>query len=271
MEISLNAVPNKVSNSLRYNKENSDGSMDVIPTRHPKGKSLQMNKVGKYIYEKCDGSNSVLNIVESIMRDFNNVSFDVIITDLFDILFSYWRLGFIDWELNPYDSFYNHTYKDYQYKILVEDEVSAILNEIADPNYDFTYSKKYALSETRIKQSIYLDLEQYFCVFENNTLKCLVCIKSENKQKTSADLVVLYLVDDYQNNIEDVHNFITWSKERFSKLLSKDIIRLNAYLHESNHIANVLDLLGFEKIGELKDSILINGEISSITVKSLKL
>ena len=195
MEINVKAKPKQVLNAFKIKGENSDGSLNLISARHPEIKTFQMSRVGKYIYDRCNGSNTILDIIENIINDFNNVTYEKVRQDLFNILFSYWRIGFIEWDQNPYDYFYNTSHKDYQFKILTEDETTVILTKIkeqVEPNYDLKYDKKYALNEKRIKQSIYFNNEQYSCILENNDLKCLICMKSEYIKKTSVDLIVLF-------------------------------------------------------------------------------
>ena len=77
------------------------------------------------------------------------------------------------------------------------------------------------------------------------------------------------MINEFQDD-DALYNFLQWSKERFSKVLSRDIFRIHCYLFENSPMEVVLKKLGFEKIGELKDSIILNEEIMSLTIKSLK-
>ena len=274
MEISLSAIPSKVENAFASYIENDDGSMDVTASRHPGIKSFHMSKVGKYIFERCNGANTVSDIADSVFNDYKDVSLDTVKNDLFNILFSFWRIGFISWDKNPYDYFYNSEHEGLEFRILTEDETAVILSkvkEVIEPNYDVVYDKRYALNENRIKQSIYLGSEQYSYVIENNNLKCLICIKSDNIKKTSLDIVLLYVSDDFHDKTNELQRFITWSAERFAKASTKDFYRINNHSLAKTPWGKVLDSIGFEKIGLLKNAMTFNNEKDSIIVKSLKL
>lgn len=274
MEITLDAVPNQVPHSFKSNRENPDGSLDIISAKHPEIKSLQMNKVGRYVYERCNGINTVSDLLTCIMSDYKNVSYDKVKKDLFDILFLYWRTGFINWRQNPYEYFYKNCYDGYEFRVLTEDEAAMILakvKESSDPNYDIKYDKKYALNERRIRQSIYLNLEQYAYILENNNLKFLICLKSDHTKKTSVELIVLCLSEDFADNKAIILEFVKWSAERFARTISKNIHRIDYYSLLNTSLGNIVTVLGFEEIGELKDSITIDGVVKSMTVRGLKL
>lgn len=259
MDDILKCIPIAYSDALHYRRDELVGGITFISRRHPELRELGMNKVGKYIFEHADGSNTILDIVNNIISEYSECKKNQVISDVINILVNFWALGVIKWkEKTPYDYTYNKIDGNKRFKLLSEDEVIDYEDNIIGNYYtNPLYNKKLVYSKIFLKQKICLQHEVFFVLKISNIDKIRISLMYD------VGTAILSIGSLYKGEIEDnivIQEFLNWCVDTFVKCKAYNInkilkIRFYADNNTEHVLIELLKNTGFKCTGILKDEL----------------
>lgn len=220
------------------------------------------NYTSSYIFELCNGDNSIEDIIKSIMAEFNVIDEDTIIEDTKSILHEMWCRGYIIWKdsNNPFIKYYEYKVGNYVYCQGNLDLIEEYSKKLSGVTYtDIHYNKDVILSEDFMYSTYLSGINTVFAL--KNEGKCVfrifvnldilgrrVYIRHMQFIETNDDIYKIY------------RNFLEWA--------CKDLVRRNCINSNSSNICNciitlddnkqknsILYSLGFEFDGVLKKEV----------------
>ena len=82
---------------LEYLREEKEGYWLVVSKRHPEVRELLLNKTSVEIFEACDGSRTVEELIDYMKKKYELIPYDKVKKDVNRILSISSRLGLTSW------------------------------------------------------------------------------------------------------------------------------------------------------------------------------
>lgn len=266
----LEAIPIIIKNSLEYERIEKDGKRIFICKSHPELKLLEINKTADFIFRKCDGNNSVNDIINYLQANYINIDKSVLEKDVLRILFNFWRIGVVKFkEVFPFDDLYlKHSKDGYIYKVLKENEVVDFFKDeyTCDPR---VMSNMYN-SEESLRYRVVSFSEIFFLLENKEGLKIYMGISLDILNPYLSGSLCIYDIDyDLEFDKNELFSCIKWVVDTQVSLV-KNINRIDVYLENNNiNYKNLIKSLGFAKTGTLDKFIYKDDKYLSIDLYSL--
>jgi len=253
----LNCVPVKNDDAFAFTREELNGKMMFISSKHPELKELTMNRTAIYIFDNCTGKATISNICEAVMQRYNSEALISIQGDTISTLVNFWRLGLIHWKgLTPYDYMFSESIEGDVFKLLSEDEVIAKMHLFNNKCYfDPTKDESFAYSESALRQKVFSNIEVFFEVTNDESQKLLMSFLPDYN-KMSLQIGYLF-IDDRIIDLSIAEKFLTWCSSCLSRLSnnswSNSFQKIRIFLlPEYVEVTKKIQLIGFKNIGNLK-------------------
>lgn len=170
-------IPVYCKEDIIISKENAVFSFEFKDHFVEKGNQITVD-----ILEKCNGKNSVEEIITELLEEYD-VGFGILRNDILSVLHEAWKKGIVHWkEKNPFSVIYinvldtkGRTFK----RIFAEDALQEILKIGDEGITNDLINKTSWYQKNHLNNLQRMGLEFYFEFVENESLKCLIAIAPE--------------------------------------------------------------------------------------------
>lgn len=249
----------KKNNIIRKNFEDSKNYIIM-----PKGEKIFLNNVAFEILELCNGKNNINYIIKEIYTQYA-VEKDIVIKDIIEHLYKYWRMGLVVWvgRKNPFSVIYEKRVNDkIMFKNLYGDDINEkVVKNIKHGLKDVTLDDDIYFLDSTILNNVRQGNNYYFSLEIDNNISALIGIRA-NISFVPAFTILNYnidylYVDNKQHDLISKYfdDFLSWiglqieDNFNFSALYEKNVFIMKV----SNSEDNMHFLLNnkFYKIGEI--------------------
>ena len=257
MQNILDTIPVFDERRLSYSKEKNDEVLLKIK-KYERFSHFKINKQTSYILSKCNGENSLKDIIGCLKNKYSDIDEDTIRVDLLSVLESLWKFEVINWKTrHPFVSSYEMKKDDYKLEMLTTESINQIFkyinnNSIDDPYYDAKYMKKL----NNIKDFLLVGINSYYVVRKGEDIKLIY--KMMNYSKPSKNSLLLHPI--YLDGCDEICSqflleCIQWSKSRQETLLNRKLNnKIYCYVNEdleSKYRVDYFENIGFKNIGKI--------------------
>lgn len=273
-----NAIPIINADVLNIIQTKEDGSCYVSFFDFLSMGNIVLNRTAMEIYDMCDGTNTINDIVDNIYREYADSVEDrkIIEDDTIDILkyFYNWNIISIDND-NPFEKNYIKSFGgDSIGRIIRAFEMDDIISGISKPISDITINAKYYFKKRSLSENGMHEISYFAEFLVDGKRELLVEMRRENNVSTSLGMHIIYIGELADKYAEKIKEFLIWNlnninsarkkKEgkfvHFNKLLSS----LNANQEDNILVRNLLQKMDFRKIGTEIDAVKIGKQKFSV-------
>lgn len=253
----LHTIPVFNKEKLAYKKSDND-EISIKINKYEHLSKFKINKQTLYILSLCNGSNTLIDIVNDLKKKYSDVDEQTIKNDLLMVLEQLWTFEVISWKTgHPFTSGYKFKKDEYSVEALSTENIGQILeymdkNYLDDPHYDVKYMRRVS----NMKDLMLLGLNSYYIIKKGEDVKLVYKIMNYSKpSKNSLLFHPVYVKNCDELSLQFLLESIKWSKTRQETLLKR---KMNNKIYcnleenlETKFRKDYLENIGFNKIGEI--------------------
>ncbi len=269
----LNCIPVFNEDKMGFTREEKEGYSTFVSRKHPEIQALSMNSQAKAILRFCNGDNSIKMICNKIHNMYKNVLFDRVKKDVMQLLHIMWRLGVIEWNGDSgFREFYEKKMKNAKYKMLTEDEVIDVLQELRNKKCipremicDPYTNLESILSISQAQQNVFNGATAFFELQYDSKRIALISLSTPLDKRKS---LLLSFIANFSEVDVNADEFLHWCSSTYGKLLNTKFTRVDVILQTEKleKGLNVLREFNFTKLGILKDALILDEEAHNVQV-----
>lgn len=255
---------------IAFTREDDRGSY-ILSEYSVNNEEIFLNETATIILKLCDENNSLDSIIKSIEKQFSNTNRKVIEQDTELLLHKLWQRGIITWKNNenPFESDYLVEKGDYTYCLgnidLVEEYEHVKLDR--------------SITDVRFKEAVILKKEFLLLSFLNGRSTVYV-LRYKDKEVMKVCLEIgsteesLYIKniafsDEAIERYLECAQFLEWIGRALAKKLSiKNMINILLFMDLGNEYMKMIQNMGFENKGILKEEICVDKTYYDVAVYS---
>lgn len=265
--------PMKCDERIAYVRSTDKGTF-ILNEYSIGNKELCLNETGEFIFNHCDGKNSIQDIINKISEEFHENNIEVISKDTYDFLHIMWSYGILIWtdHKNPFQNKYELKQNSYTYCMGNMD----LLDEFIDTKANL-YST--AINDARYNENAILDKDFLLSLYLNGA-NMLYVLKKENtilmRVIVNIDIVDLRIyikhIDfsvENEEYIEEYSKFIDWIAKLAMKntyIDNKNMMNILMIIDSDDNNKLYLDKMGFSSKGKLRKEVYINEVYKDVEV-----
>lgn len=255
----LDCEPIFSTDMLAYKRIETDGCISVIPYKHQEVAELLLNEISTYILDQCNSRNTISDIVDNILHEYQIGDRELVINDTVNSLITLWRYGCLEWESEtPYDYLYIKKNGDICFKLLSEDEFYKC-EDIIEKGYYITpsFNRETFYSKKFVGQRICFLSEIFFLLTITNQYISRISFFNTNNIN-SLEIGSLFVNGNFNDHVL-IRDFINWSINEYNKAFrstnSQKVTRLIIFIDKNKfgNLQNVIEKVGFTQVGIMKN------------------